>query len=248
VLAEAVPTARLCLDRTWSRPEENLAVDEALLQWCETHPGKEVLRLWESPRPFVALGYGNSAAQEADLPACARLGLPVLRRCSGGGTVLQAPGCLSYALILQIDLHPELRNVSSTNRWILETHRSLLSSVTGWNVEVAGVTDLAVTGRKCSGNAQKRSRTHVLFHGTFVLHLDVALAAQALRHPSREPDYRLGRSHADFLLQLPLAGPALRLALRKCWQAETEFAASLDSQLCTLLDQRYTQESWHHRR
>jgi lipoate-protein ligase A len=248
VLAKPVAAVRLYLDHTWLRPEENLATDEALLHWCEARPGTEVLRLWESPSPFVVLGYGNSAAHEVDLDACAQLRIPVLRRCSGGGTVLQAPGCLCYALILQTALHPELRNVSSTNRWIMETHRSLLCSLTGRDVRVAGTTDLVIGGKKCSGNSQKRSRAHVLFHGTFLLRLDLALVTRTLRHPSREPGYRLGRPHVDFLQQLPVSGPTLRLALRECWRAESEFTAPLHTEIQNLLDQRYGQESWHRRR
>lgn len=248
VLAEAVPSARLCLDRTWARPEENLAVDEALLHWCEAHPGEEVLRLWESPCPFVVLGYANAAEAEVDLISCAQLGLPVRRRCSGGGAVLQGPGCLSYALILQIERHPQLGHITSTNQWIMETHRALVASLTGWDIRVEGVTDLVVEGAKCSGNSQKRSRSHVLFHGTFLLHLDLALVTQALHHPSREPDYRRGRSHEIFLRQLPLSVSTLSRGLRHCWQAQTEFAMALEPWLHPLLSERYDRESWHRRR
>ena len=40
------------LDLTLPSPAENLACDEALLDWCENGEGEEVLRFWESARTF----------------------------------------------------------------------------------------------------------------------------------------------------------------------------------------------------
>jgi lipoate-protein ligase A len=88
------------LDLSFTTPQENLACDEALLDWSEEESGVAVLRFWESPRHFVTLGYTDAASREADLEACRVLDIPILRRCSGGGTVLQGPGCLNYALIV----------------------------------------------------------------------------------------------------------------------------------------------------
>ena len=59
-----------------------------------------MLRFWEPNKPFVVVGYANQAAREVDLEACRKLGIPVFRRCTGGGTVLQGPGCLNYSLDL----------------------------------------------------------------------------------------------------------------------------------------------------
>jgi lipoate-protein ligase A len=87
------------LDLPFATPQENLACDEALLDWSEEESGTAILRFWESPRHFVALGYTDAASSEADVEACRVLDIPVLRRCSGGGTVIQGPGCLNYALV-----------------------------------------------------------------------------------------------------------------------------------------------------
>ena len=79
------------LDLTLPTPAENLACDEALLDWCDGGASAEgILRLWEAREPFIVLGYANHAAAAADLDACRAHGIPVLRRCSGGGAVLQA--------------------------------------------------------------------------------------------------------------------------------------------------------------
>ena len=74
------------LDHTCRRPAENLALDEALLDACESGQGGEVLRFWAPREPFVVVGYGNAAAREVDRSACRSLGIPILRRCSGGGS------------------------------------------------------------------------------------------------------------------------------------------------------------------
>src|SRR5512139_3476750 len=98
-------------DQTFPTPEHNLACDEALLDCAESGEGGETLRFWEPAAPFVVLGHSNRLATEVDAAACERLGIPLLRRCSGGGTVLQAPGCLNYALILRCDGAPDLATV-----------------------------------------------------------------------------------------------------------------------------------------
>ena len=67
-------SARLQLhDFTLSTPAENLAGDEALLNVCEANGGA-ALRFWESPVPFVVVGYGNEIAREVNELATLVLG------------------------------------------------------------------------------------------------------------------------------------------------------------------------------
>ena len=101
------------LDLTLPSPEENLACDETLLDWCDESDGPEILRFWEPHRHFIVVGYSNRVECEVNLAACRELNIPVLRRCSGGGTVVQGPGCLNYALILRFDSEPALQTVKA---------------------------------------------------------------------------------------------------------------------------------------
>ena len=116
------------LDLTLPSPAENLACDEALLDWCENGEGEEVLRFWESRDHFVVVGYANRIANEVNVAACEKRGIPILRRCSGGGTVLQGPGCLNYTLVLRITDDGPLRNISATNQFIMGRNRAAIES------------------------------------------------------------------------------------------------------------------------
>ena len=64
------------LDLTLPTPAENLALDEALLDAAEDGVGGEVLRFWESPTPFVVVGYANKIASEVNVAACEATGGP----------------------------------------------------------------------------------------------------------------------------------------------------------------------------
>ena len=149
------------LDLTLSTPAENLACDEALLDVCDEHGG-ETLRFWESPVPFVVVGYGNRVVSEVNVEECQRRSIPILRRCSGGGTVVQGPGCLNYNLTLRWDETGPLASVTATNQFIMQRNRSALEQLLGVEVSVQGHTDLAFreasssSWMKFSGNAQRR--------------------------------------------------------------------------------------------
>src|SRR5437868_3728954 len=105
-------------DLAFSTPEENLACDEALLDLCEETGGQEILRLWEPTRYFVVVGYGNKVETEVHVSFCHERAIPILRRCTGGGTVLQGPGLLNYALILGTDASGPCHSISAANKFI----------------------------------------------------------------------------------------------------------------------------------
>src|SRR5256884_9991393 len=143
-------------DLTLPSAEENLACDEVLLDLCDEGDAGEVIRFWEPAQYFVVVGYGNKLATEVNVPFCQLNTIPVLRRCSGGGTVLQGPGCLNYSLILPISESGPLQSIPATNGFILKRHQAALSELLQAPIEMQGHTDLAIGGLKISGNSQRR--------------------------------------------------------------------------------------------
>jgi len=232
------------LDLTLPAPAENLACDEALLDLCAEGRGCEILRFWESPVHFVAIGYANDAAIEVNLPACEAAAIPVLRRCTGGGTVLQGPGCLNYALILGINSTGPLSNISTTNKYILERQRAALEHLTGANVRTEGQTDLAVGNRKFSGNAQRRRRDALIFHGSLLLDFDIGLIEKYLRRPSTAPAYRADRGHAEFLTNLDASRESVKQALREEWSALEEFHEIPRDKIQSMIATQYSTSHW----
>ena len=57
---------------------------------------------------------------------CRQRGISVLRRTSGGGTVLLDAGCLNYSLILPVAYHPSMASVTLANQYIMEKQRRML--------------------------------------------------------------------------------------------------------------------------
>src|SRR5277367_991443 len=117
------------LDLTLPSPAENLACDEALLDACEENGGEEILRFWEALETFVVVGYANKIAAELSVANCEAKQIPIFRRCSGGGTVLQGAGCLNYALVLKISENTGLHTITTANRFIMERNRAAIESV-----------------------------------------------------------------------------------------------------------------------
>src|SRR4051812_3344634 len=107
-------------DLTLPTPAENLAFDEAMLEWAEKKvPDGEFLRLWESPTPMVVVGRSSRIEKEVNEAFCRQEGIPVLRRSSGGAAIVTGPGCLMYAIVLSYAKRPELRDITRAHAFIL---------------------------------------------------------------------------------------------------------------------------------
>lgn len=235
------------LDLILATPSENLALDEALLLEAESGLGGEVLRVWESSTPAVVLGAGGRLQEDVNDSACRADGVPILRRASGGGTVLLGPGCLCFALVLRLDRAEELAHIQLSYRFILGTIRNALRSLQP-GIELAGTSDLAVNGRKFSGNAQQRKRAFLLDHGTILYNFATDIVDRFLLMPRRQPEYRQGRTHESFLCNLPAESSTLVHRLRAAWQAEEERARWPQELVQQLIEEKYGNEEWVRRR
>jgi len=235
------------LDLTLPSPAENLACDEALLDWCEGGDSGEILRFWEPREHFAVVGYANKVAAEVNVAACEARGIPVLRRCSGGGTVVQGPGCLNYTLVLRITAEGPLHNIGVANQFIMRQNRAALEPVANRPVAIRGHTDLAIRDRKFSGNSQRRRKHFLLFHGTFLLNFDLALISELLRMPSKQPDYREHRAHDRFLMNLIVSADKVKAALREAWKAEEPLKNPAMEKMTALAREKYSTREWNHK-
>ena len=186
----------------------------------------------------------KNGAMKSNAAACAADGIAVLRRSSGGGTVLQGPGCLNYTLILrQNNLFGP--HVQAAFDFVLARHRRALEALTSQPVSVQGLSDLTLGERKFSGNAQYRKREYVLVHGTFLLHFDLRLIERYLRLPATQPEYRRRRSHCEFLVNAEVDPAKLRDSLRLEWSAEDDFKAIPVDLINRLMGERYQCAGWN---
>ena len=233
------------LDLTLPTPAENLALDEALLDAAETGElADEVLRLWEPLQPMVVVGRSSRVAEEVDVEACRRASVPILRRSSGGAAIVTGPGCLMYSVVLRYDGRQHLRLIDEAHRHVLGIVAAAVGSLVP-GVEHCGTSDLAIGGRKFSGNSLRCKREHLLYHGTLLYSLDLSRIGRLLKMPPRQPAYREGRPHGEFVGNLAVGKAELRQTMIAGFAAQDHLTAWPALATQRLLEDRYSQNSWN---
>ena len=235
------------LDLTLDTPAKNLVLDEALLEAAEqsTKP-TELLRLWESPQMMVVVGSSTHLADEVNLEACRQLRVPVLRRPSGGAPIVAGPGCLMYAVVLSYQLRPELRMIDRAHRYVLEKIAATLSRIEP-GIKRAGSSDLALGDRKFSGNSLRCKRTHFLYHGTLLYQFPLEQIETLLKMPARQPDYRQGRPHGEFVMNLSLDAQSMKQSLISAFDANKKCENWPQVLTAKLVTDKYSRTEWNDR-
>ena len=143
-------------------PFYNQAFEEYVFQ---AFPSDDVFLLWVND-PAVVVGSHQNICREVHVETLRRLGIPVVRRITGGGTVYHDRGNVNYTYITQSDgldydrcLGPV---IAALNRM-------------GIPAEKSKTCDLAIGGRKISGSAQRIAGGRVLHHGTLLFQSDLAM-------------------------------------------------------------------------
>jgi lipoate-protein ligase A len=108
-----------------------------------------------------------------------------------------------------------------------------------------GTSDLAIAGRKFSGNSLRCKRDHLLYHGTLLYDFDLTLLGRLLKMPPRQPPYRAGRSHGEFVTNLSLPRDQLVQALAAAFGAAEPLDGYPHEATQRLARERYSQDSWN---
>lgn len=228
---------------------ENLALDEALhLEATAAAMPTTVVRTWMARHPAVVLGSSSRLTEEIDADACRAAGVTVLRRPSGGLSVVLGPGCLMWTVVTP--WAGPTPAIAAIHDAVLDPLCAALRA-DGMDVVRCGSSDLALrvenSLRKISGNALRVSRGVVLYHGTLLDAFDLDLIGRVLRHPPREPGYRDGRTHADFLANLAVGREPLERAVRRAFAAHDRRDDWPRDEVARLLRDRYLEPTWTER-
>jgi len=165
-----------------------------------------VVRVEEAREVVVVLPRSRSAAREVHLDRCRADRVAVVVRPSGGGAVVLAPGVVAASVLADADAGAQFPEPYF--RAFGMAVSEALAECGATEVTPRGVSDLCIGERKIAGSALRLWRSRVLYQVSVLVDVDLALLERYLTMPSRQPDYRHGRAHADFVTTLRATGCA----------------------------------------
>lgn len=187
----------------------NLRLEEEFLNRAERDKNDIYLMFYEN---LTSVILGRTGDAEADIHRKKRTP-PVLRRCSGGGTVVHGAGNLNYSIIASIEKHPRLYPIRESYSLILNALCEGFKPVA--DLQMMGISDITCYQngmyRKISGNSQIRRKRWLMHHGTFLYNKkSLKNINYFLKMPERKPEYRENRDHRLFMISsLPVTSRAV---------------------------------------
>lgn len=167
-----------------------------------------------------------------------------------------------YSLLLSLEARPECRQLDEVHRMVMDRTRSAMQSALiehglDRRVEIQGICDLTVDDQKISGNALRVKKDWILYHGTLLIDMPLEWIDAYLAMPQKQPEYRRGRPHAEFVTSLKdsLVDPSgftrrLSRCMQRVWNATEPWSThvlreAMPHETQRWLAERYTDPKWH---
>jgi len=177
---------------------ESFDFDEALLDSVKSH-NKAKLSVYPFPETAVVLGRGSRIKEELSIDDILADGINVYRRKGGGCSVVLDPG----NIIISVAIPAE--GLKDTKLWFNRCTNWMINGLHSVGIKEVyhdGISDLVIKDRKIAGSAFYRMKGLAYYSIALLANPEMELIEKYLKHPPREPEYRLHRSHKDFLVSL----------------------------------------------
>jgi|GEM_PF-1251617 len=183
---------------------KNLALDEAALLVLASEE-RALLRAYINP-PAVILGLSRRIKEDVHEASCIARGVPILRRASGGGTVVHDRFVLNVAWVLPWSWLPGCGLRSLTDSTTEQILACLIDAIRSYGIgaKQTRISDLSTgtPARKFAGSGQMRKRMGVMHHLSILCDLDLPAMNALLPNPPDRPDI----DHKAFVTSLKAAG------------------------------------------
>jgi len=156
----------------------NMAIDEAVSESVASG-GPPTIRFYGWRPSAVSIGYFQCIDREVDIARCRELGVDVVRRRTGGGSVYHdSLGEITYSVIADESIFPKdiIASYREICGWVIDSLGKM-----GIDAEFKPINDIVAGGKKISGNAQTRRNGVLLHHGTILYSVDVGRMFSVLR-------------------------------------------------------------------
>lgn len=187
------------IDSGHGSPAFNMAMDEVLLNWHSEGKIPPVIRFYGWEPAGISVGFFQKVNGSIDTANADRLGIPLVRRQTGGKAVLHDQE-LTYS-ILVTETHPAMPKTIKDaylvlSQGLLEGYKELgiqaefavpkseLASGSAVCFEEPSWYELTVDGKKAAGSAQTRKKGVILQHGSVPLTLDEAKLFDLFIYPN----------------------------------------------------------------
>ena len=141
-----------------------LALERYLLnsaEWCD----KDLFFIWDI-FPAIVCGKHQLIEAEVNMEHVRKIGVPIYRRHSGGGTIFADEGCFMFTFIKREGKRDDVfRNCLSA---VVDAFGEI-----GLETELSGRNDLIFKEKKFSGNAYYRNDNGSILHGTLLYKTDL---------------------------------------------------------------------------
>ena len=190
-------------------------------------------KVWIPQEKGLVLGNSQKPELELKLQNCLDDQVPIYKRRGGGGTVLLSPKGLCFGIRFKKQKSWAIHDYFETGTGILQ---SVLQKNYGIESIPRGISDLCISQKKILGCSLYLPRDYGLYLAAVLIEPDLEAIEKYLAHPSKEPDYRVGRTHRDFLTFLAeeTSGECTNTRLQK--ELETEIESSILEHLDFNLD------------
>jgi len=181
-----------------TNPFLNLATEEYFLSYASKEEANIYIFFYKNSNSVI-LGKSLHIEQELFLH---KKSPPVIKRGSGGGTVVHFHGNMNYGIILNTKYYNEFYNISNSYKQILTIIINSLPNK--YKYSIKGISDIVINYQnkllKISGNSQQRKGAWMLHHGTLIFNSKYQKKiSYYLQQPQKQPEYRSNRNHASFL-------------------------------------------------
>jgi len=159
--------------------------------------------LWHPDERYIILGRANNPEASLETNLVEADQVKVYKRPSGGETVILTPNTLVISVKVKIG------NELNTQKYFKEINDKIMDALSDLGVKdlsMKGISDISIGDKKILGSSIYLRKKTLFYHAVLNISESVEVISKYLKHPTKEPDYRKGRSHKEFVTSLLTEG------------------------------------------